>query len=401
MTFFESTSNMIQPLEVRIASAKADLEFNVGQYKFTTGTKYVNVLTNNQFSFYDVVAGEEILNLDRSNDFTYEEEVFAGYATVNRKWKKWNVKLGLRAEQTLSEGRLVALVPSGNDTVTRSYLNLFPSAGITYEWNWKHKTALNYSERISRPNYSDLNPFEHRITELYFWKGNPFLQPKYTNSVKLSHTYKYRYTVSASYTVVRDFYAQITDTINLNGATEPNQAVMTTQNVADNHIFNLQLSLPIQIKDWWNVYTSLGYYNYVYRANTDEFQPVTQPNFSFYGQNTFTLPGDWTLELSGWYSSRSVWGGTYITQPLGSFNAGVGKRFLDNRLKMNLNINDIFYTNPWRGAMSYNIVSISGYGGWDSREIRLNLSYNFGNEKMKQVKLRKGGASDESGRLDG
>ncbi|MEM6700802.1 MAG: outer membrane beta-barrel protein, partial [Bacteroidota bacterium] len=61
------------------------------------------------------------------------------------------------------------------------------------------------------PTYQSLNPFERQLDELSFAKGNPFLQPQYTNNVKLSHTYKYRLTTSLSYSYIRNLSKEITD----------------------------------------------------------------------------------------------------------------------------------------------------------------------------------------------
>ena len=57
---------------------------------------------------------------------------------------------------------------------------------------------LNYSRRINRPSYQDLNPFEYRVDELTYRTGNPFLKPRYTNRIKLTNTFKSKLTTSVS-----------------------------------------------------------------------------------------------------------------------------------------------------------------------------------------------------------
>ncbi len=76
--------------------------------------------------------------------------------------------------------------------------------------NRKNQLALTYSKRIQRPNYQSLNPFAYVINELSFRQGNPFLQPQYTDNLKLSHTFNYRLTTSISYSYVSEFFAQAT-----------------------------------------------------------------------------------------------------------------------------------------------------------------------------------------------
>ncbi|MBK8880462.1 MAG: outer membrane beta-barrel protein [Haliscomenobacter sp.] len=60
-----------------------------------------------------------------------------------------------------------------NDEVERSYLDVFPSGGITFTPSQKHSLNLSSSRRINRPSYQDLNPFQNRLDELTFEQGNP------------------------------------------------------------------------------------------------------------------------------------------------------------------------------------------------------------------------------------
>ncbi|MEM6700803.1 MAG: outer membrane beta-barrel family protein, partial [Bacteroidota bacterium] len=210
-TIFERNFRMNTPIDIDIFTAKADYSQPLFGGTFGIGAKYSTVRTNNIFQFYDVLENQDILNENRSNQFKYTENINAAYINFNKKWSKWNLQLGLRAEQTISEGILTSTQESEEDQVNRNYLNWFPSGGLTFAPNYTSSWALTYSRRIQRPTYQSLNPFERQLDELSFAKGNPFLQPQYTNNVKLSHTYKYRLTTSLSYSYIRDFFAQITD----------------------------------------------------------------------------------------------------------------------------------------------------------------------------------------------
>ena len=167
--------------------------------------------TANNFDFFNVNNRQNQIDNNRSNDFEYDEIINAAYINFNKKYKKINIQFGLRIENTDSKGTLTAMQTSNNNVVERNYTDWFPSAGITFTPNRKNSWALNYSRRIQRPNYQNLNSFEYRIDELSFRKGNPFLQPQYTNNLKLSHTYNYRLTTSFSYSFIKDLFAQVTE----------------------------------------------------------------------------------------------------------------------------------------------------------------------------------------------
>ena len=108
---------------------------------------------------------------DVSNTFVYTENVNAAYVTYTQQTKKFGINAGVRMEQTNSEGNLTAFKPTDNKDVKREYVDFFPSAGITYQANPKNTFQVNYSRRIKRPSYQDLNPFEGRLDELTFERG--------------------------------------------------------------------------------------------------------------------------------------------------------------------------------------------------------------------------------------
>ncbi|WP_271782430.1 TonB-dependent receptor domain-containing protein [Aquimarina algiphila] len=389
----ETTNFFSTPIDITIFTSKADYEQNFLKGKLGLGIKYSNINTENGFDFFDRISGQDIINLDQSNDFTYDEEIYAAYFNYNRKFKKINLQFGLRVEQTKSDGQLFSRQDTGDDRVKRDYTDFFPSGGITYQMNQKNSIALTYSRRIQRPNYQNLNPFEFKLNELSFRKGNPFLQPQYTDNIKLSHTHNYRLTTAISYSFVGDYFAQVTE------AQGEDQNFIITRNVADQKIINLSISYPTKINNWWSVYYSLNAYRSIFEATNQDFVSVSQNTLSLYGQNTFSLPKGYKMEISGWFNSPSIWGGTYQIKSLGSLNLAFQKRFFSDKLTARLAFNDILYTSPWHGDTRFGDLSIQGNGGWDSRQVRFNLTYNFGSKEVKKSRKRKTGIEDEKNRI--
>ncbi len=390
----ENITQQITPIDINILTLKADYEQDFLKGKLGIGVKFSDINTDNIFDFFNQDEGQFILDPERSNQFEYQENVNAAYVNYNRTWGKWKGQFGLRMEHTESDGKLTSEQQGANDRVKRSYTNLFPSGGMTFTPNRKNQWALTYSRRIQRPNYASLNPFEYKIDELSASRGNPFLQPQYTDNLKLAHTYNYRLTTSISYSYVSDFFAKVTV------ADGERANFLTTLNVANQRVVNLGISYPTQITEWWNVYFSLNAYHSEYIATSPEFLPTSQSTLSFYGQNTFTLSPKTTMEVSGWYSSPSVWGGTYQTKSLGSFNVAFQRKLFNDLFTARLAFNDIFYTIPWRGDTRFGNLSIVGTGGNDSRNVSFSLSFNFGRKEIKKARNRKTGLEDEQNRIE-
>ena len=106
-TIFERNFRMITPTQIDVITAKIDYSQSLFGGQIGIGAKYSNVSTDNDFQFFDVVDENDQFNANRSNQFLYTEVINAAYLNFSRKWSKWNLQFGLRAEQTISEGDLI------------------------------------------------------------------------------------------------------------------------------------------------------------------------------------------------------------------------------------------------------------------------------------------------------
>ncbi len=403
LTEIFSTSS---PTEIDIATFKLDHARPFLQGQLETGVKLAYVVTQNTFNYFDILNGEDIFNTERSNDFTYTENINAAYASYQRQLnQKWNFSLGLRVEQTNTIGELKDFqedpAVKADTTFRRNYLNFFPSAGFTYSLNQQNMIRLNYSRRIDRPRYQNLNPFEYRLDKQTFQKGNPNLLPQYTHNVQLTYTYKYRYNATASYSYTSGFFTEITDTLG------ERSTFLTRENLSTRIVYSLNLGAPIQVKKWWNMYVNTTF-SYT-RQEADFNEPgetgktvdIARPTFNIFSQQTFNLPKGWAFEASGFYNSPSIWGANFLTNDFWGVNAGIQKRLLDNSMVVKVSMSDVFLGMRWGGVQEFGGLYFNGNGGWESRQVKLDLSYNFGNNKVKSARRRKTGLEDESNRVNG
>ncbi len=385
------------PVNIAIGSIKGDHERQLFKGTFGAGFKSSYVKTNNTLNFFNVLPQAEILDSIRSNDFVYTENINAVYLNYNKQIKKVNLQTGLRAEQTNSRGTLTSFVNLSNESgrdVKREYINLFPSAALTYNLNDTNQFSLTYSRRINRPNYQDLNPFEYKLDELSYQRGNPFLQPQYANVLELTHTYFYAVNTSLTYSYTRDFFTEVTDT------TEINRNFISTQNLGFQDWIGLNISAPIPINKWWNAFVNLNGGRLHNKADFKDGRTIDVEVWSYnlFAQNTFTLPKNLSFELSGWFSGPGVWGGTFVFRPMGSIDMALKKDFMDGRASLRVALGDILYSNQWRATSKFGGLNMTGGGGWESRQLRVNFTYNFGNQKLK-MREHKSGADDLKDRV--
>jgi outer membrane receptor protein involved in Fe transport len=381
------------PVNIQILSGQVNYSQKFLKGVLGMGTKYSLVSTNNNFRFFDRVNGTDVLNTDRTNNFFYDEQIVAGYLNYNLKFKKINIQAGLRMEHTLSDGRLESTQNNADAQVRRDYLNWFPSGGITYKASNANQFALNYSRRIRRPNYQNLNPFEYKLNELEFQKGNPFLQPQYTDNIKLSHTYKYTLTTSLSYSFVSDFSAQLLRPLG------DNRTFVMAENVANQRIINLGVAYPARLTKWWSVYLSVNAFRSMFESTDPNFIALSQNSMNLYVQNTFKLPGKVIAQVSGFFNSPTIWGGTFRAKSMGALNLALRKRFMNKKLTASLAFNDVLFTQRWSADVESPGLTAFIQGGQDSRRVTFTVSYNFGRKEIKRARKRKTSIENEKNRI--
>lgn len=386
------------PRDIDIYTFKVDFESNLGKGKLGIGSKLSKVGTDNTFLFYDVLNGDDILNDQRSNQFDYDEMVTAGYVNYSRPLgEKWNFTAGLRAEYTDATGDLQAFDPELQEPpVEFNYLSWFPSAGLTYQVSQQNTLSLNYGRRINRPDYNVLNPFNNQLSELSYEKGNPFLQPEIVNNLELGYTLKYRYNFKIAYSKTID---QITRLIGPS-ETDDRASFITWENLATQKILSANISAPVQIMKKWNAYFNLSasYLNNQADYGGNAIVDVQAGTYSIFQQHTIDLPKNFKAEVSGWFSGPGVWGGVFRYDPSWSLNLGIQRKFFNDKLNVKLSAQDIFYESGWEGYSRFNGLYSVGNGNWDSRQVSLSLSYNFGNQNIK-ARRHQTGLEDESKRV--
>lgn len=393
---YSNIYNMLAPSDIDIYSFKTDYEQNFKKGRLSMGAKTSYVTSANNFGQYDVPAppNPKIFDTVNSNNFNYKENINAVYANYNRPFKGWIVQAGLRVENTNSKGRSSGYMAGSDSGFNRNYTDFFPSGAVTYNKNPMKQWTLNYSRRIDRPAYQDLNPFELKLDEYTYQKGNTELRPQYTNSVGLTYMYKYKLTATLNYSHVKDMFSQIIDT------TDRSKSFITKKNLATQDITSLNISYPFQYR-WYSVFANVNTYYSIYQANFGPGRTVDLNVFAtnVYAQQSVKFGKGWTGEVSGFYTTPSIYQGTFKTLAMWSVDGGLSKTVLNNKGTLKASVSDIFNTLHWSATSDFAGQYIKASGGWESRQFKLYFTYRFGSTSVKAARQRKTGDEDESKRV--
>ena len=382
-----------QKIDIDIFATTADLEIPISEtVNIETGLKLSLVSTESNTKF-------ESLNMDdvwvleplRTNDFIYNEDVYAGYVNGSFSFLNIMFQAGLRLEHTESKG---VSMTTGSD-VPRSYTNIFPSLSMSKQFGERHNVSLSFSRRLERPNYKKLNPFVDYLDQYTFQKGNPFLNPQYSNSIGLNYALGNSLLIAANYSHTTD---AISDILEQNSAT--NTTFQTNDNLDNTHSASLTISAPKVWAEWWTSrLNATGFYNDFVSvlndgSNLDNKSFGAQVSFN----NEIQLPAGINMEVSGSYQSKLVYGQLTI-EPQGRLDFGFSKRLFDGKGNIKLSASDVLLTSNSKVYIDQNDVNLFVNQVNDTRRVSLNFTYNFGNQKVKGARKRKTSSSDESNRI--
>jgi len=85
-------------------------------------------------------------------------------------------------------------------------------------------------------------------------------------------------------------------------------------------------------------------------------------------------------------------------KPLGAVNAGIQKKIASGQGTLRLSADDLFSTNLWKYSTTIPGVNLdtSGIYDFNTRNIKLSFTWNFGNSSLKSVNVSTGSEEEQS-----
>ncbi|MEO8110702.1 MAG: TonB-dependent receptor [Ginsengibacter sp.] len=387
------TQKSDQQSNITIKSFKADYVNPLkGNAKLEAGIKTSFVTTDNDVKFFDVIGGNNVLDVTRSNHFIYTENVNAAYLNYNKEFKKNELQFGLRMEHTNTKATQV----TSNQTNRRNYVQLFPSFAVTQKLNDKNEISLSYSRRIDRATYRELNPFKILVDSYTFVLGDPDLKPSLTDSYQFGYTFDSKYSVTASFVKSKDV---ITDVFEQDDQTKISSQIPA--NIQGFKQYDLSVNIPFSAKKWMtsNINSSVTYNKY---SSALQGGQLTN-NFTSWDinmTNSFLLSKKgWSAELNVFYQSKQAWG-QFIIKNLAQVSLGVQKISKDKKSVFKLSGADILSTNHIAVIVKYLNQDWHTDRTWDSRYVTFSYTYRFGKNTVAKARQRTSGVEDEKKRAN-
>ncbi len=343
--------------------------------KLEVGAKTIRRDIGSEFVIESSATGREVdyqVEPGRSDDFTYNQQVTSGYASIKVETKKkWNLTLGSRLEHTDIRGDFRTTQTS----FTNAYNNLIPSFTLAKTLKQKHTLKVSYTQRISRPIVWYLNPNRNTSDPKNIQTGNPYLDPELTHATELSYS---TFGKEGSSLNASAFWRQTNNSIEFLTTVDPEGVALSTfQNIGRNASYGLNLNGTLQPNKSLNItvgsdLTYIKLISVALRQQNAGWVASVNTNLSYKLPKNITLQANGYLG-SGWIQLQGTNSGFY-------YYSLAGKReFWDKKASLTLNLN-----NPLNRAVrvtgeqfapSFRAVTVSNFV---NRSVRLTFSYKFG-----------------------
>jgi iron complex outermembrane recepter protein len=381
------------PTNINIVSAKVDYTLRFGKNStFLSGFKSSHISTDNTASYQNFNGSNWTEDYGKSNHFIYKENINAVYSSLQTKYKRISAQAGLRYEVTSYDAHQLGNILQKDSAFSRNYDGLFPSGFITYQVDSSNAFTFTAGRRIDRPAFQTLNPFTSIINKYTYQNGNPYIVPQYSWNTEISHQYKEWLTTTVSYSIVKNYFSQIFDTIG--GLFYYSQG-----NVGRTHNLGLSTAIVLSPVKWWS-FSFQALYNHKelkgFKGDANFKSDINQLNINM--SNQFTFAKIYNGELSGFYTTRARNDLQEELYPTGQMSLGVSRPVLKKKATLKMSLRDLFYTNAMEGLTQFPKATEYFILRRDTRVINLSFTYRFG-KAYKTIKRSNGSAGDEIERV--
>ena len=355
-------------LSYNILTSKADYVTTMAGLTVNAGMKGSFVWTSSDDSYSGVSSFRDY--------FVYKEDVGALYVSAEKKMEKMSFNAGLRSELTCTSGSSESL----SILTKKNYLNLFPTANLTYSFAKASTIGLHYSRRINRPPFRYLDPFKWYLTKYSYSTGDPMLKPSYINNISLDYYYGDSFQVNFYFKKENDKVGSLV----ILDSDDALYQVEKANNYLDATNVGTSIYKYLNPCKWYeaSIKGEVAYSRYT--SDRKEFEKISGFGGMISANNDFTISDAFQLNLS---LSECLPGLYNFRRYKNSFQADLDATYTFEKygLTLNLSVSDIFKkSSPEYSYFSAGVKQVyRNY--YDTRSIMVGLKWIFGDWKSRIV----------------
>jgi ferric enterobactin receptor len=335
--------------------------------------------------------GELIIDPSQANEFDYVQKVYSVYTSL--RWnnsRKWIVTTGARVEHTEIRGDFITTATN----ISSQYDNLIPNINIS-KGIGKSTFKMSYTQRISRPQIWNLNPWINRSDPKNISTGNSGLMPELNHMVEFGHNL----TAPKGFSVNTALYWRLTDNaieyvmrLDTAGTT-----ISQPQNLARRRILGFNTYVSSKLNKDWNLNGSFDL-RHVYINSIALQQQNRGWQWSASMNTTYKLPKEYTLQA--YASLNSPWFNLQRTSKTLGYYYGVSakKMFWKQKGSITVGSNNPFTSRMLQASTEKAFSFISSTDSYYiNRSFRVTFEWRFGQMTSGSGKKGKKITNDDAG----
>ena len=365
-----------------------------GNGKLDAGLKSSLRTINNDYFVEERQDGEWVTLPDVTNQFDYNENIHAAYASLGDDREKFTYQVGVRVEATQIATRLIET----NEANDKEYLNVFPTGHFGYKLKNFNTLQLSYSRRIDRPYYRSLSPFYNYNNPYYLRTGNPNLNPEFTHSFELAHMKNWERSSLSSAVYYRhtDGETERIERVNDEGVT-----ISRPENLATENSMGLELVASSDVLDWWTLNGSANFFRSVVEGSVtlenNEVINLYADTYSWFARLNSRMNLR-VVDFQAMFNYRAAAKTTQgRRQPYSYLDLAFVRDVWGEKGTLSLKVSDVFNSRVYRSTSSGENFSINRSYRRSTTQVSLGLTFRLNQRKQRGDREGRGEGGGDGG----
>jgi len=309
----------------------------------------------------------------------YDEKIYGAYLQYGNREKKFQYSLGLRMEHSDTKSTDRKHVFFNH----KKYTDLFPTVHLTYNFSDSNSLQFSYSKRITRPRFWQLNPFGGIADKNNIRYGNPDLNPMYTNSFEIGTLKRWNgFTFNPAI-----YFQKSTNIFEMITYRNSNNVIITIPvNLGSENRYGLELVSSYSPYKWWRLSADVNFYGFNQKGTYKNIR-YDSSNSTWTSRLNSTMKfTDFSVQSTVNYVGARTSGQTY-TESVAWFNLGMSKDFLQDKMTLTVNANNLFNSRETRRFINGDNYALQVNSNTSQRRISATFIYRFNRSKKDRDRL--------------
>jgi len=313
------------------------------------------------------------------NDFKYNQQIHAAYVSFSDQQGKIGYQFGLRLEASHYEGTSSRLLTG--EKYRNDFLNLFPSAYLSYKLPADQAVYLSYTRRTNRPGFFQMMPYIDVSNPMDTSSGNPNLIPEFIHNTELNFSRQFK----KGHSLIASAYFQYTENLidRVRTFYENGNSFSRPQNLNSGETYGIELTGKVQLHEIWSATANFNFFQ------NEIFGSTATSSLNNSGSSWFTkfntdlkLPKNFSFQLSGTYEAPKVAAQGTVSEVYW-LDIALRKTLWNNKANIVLNISDIFNTRKYTTIYGLDNAVQSIYRDRETQVGNITFTYRFGKSEVK------------------